>query len=256
MKNMFKLLFVFAFAIILFTGCNDDLTPVYEEQYPGKIVIRGYNALTDSLQVTANGELLEINNELAFTGTISKDYQFVFYNNQAETISILNKQTGEVLTSYTFTSGNISDTLSFYYNDGIFLNDVLSYKPGVLSATGRTGYRFIFPTLNRYSNSGYNGALDAIIKKVNGEVLGVAENITKESFSTFVEFAYAPPPIINIELVKHGTTEPYITGQPVVVQLVMQNNKSGLIVLNETANENGAFSGVDATINLVDYFNY
>ena len=98
--------------------------------------------------------------------------------------------------------------------------------------------------------------MDAIIKKVNGQLLGVAENISKDSFSTFVEFPYGSPPILNIELVKHGTTESYVSGQKVLVQIVMQNNKSRLIVLDEKANENGTFTGVDGTLNLVDLFDF
>ncbi|MGA9639357.1 MAG: hypothetical protein WBQ70_12755, partial [Flavobacterium sp.] len=121
---------------------------------------------------------------------------------------------------------------------------------------GKTGYKFIFPTMNRFSKSGYEGTLDAIIKSLNGVVLGKAENITKEAFSTYVEFNYAPPPIINVELVKHGTTESYRTGQSVIVQLSVQNNKTRLIVLDEKANTDGSFKNVEGTINLVDYFTY
>jgi len=110
--------------------------------------------------------------------------------------------------------------------------------------------------MNRYSNSGYNGAIDAIIKKPNGQVLGVAENITKDNFSNFVEFAFAPPPIFTVQLIKHGTNESYVTGQEIIVQMAMQNNKSRLIVLDEKTNENGIFSGVDGSVNLVDYFDF
>jgi hypothetical protein len=34
----------------------------------------------------------------------------------------------------------------------------------------------------------------------------------------------------------------------------MSNNKSKLIVLDEKADANGAFSSVDGSLNLVDYF--
>jgi hypothetical protein len=254
MKKIYNATFLLLAAIAALSCGNDELTPVYVAQFPGKIVIRSYNALNDSIQVSTNGQLLEIDNYDTFKGDISKDYEFVFYEDQAKNIDIINKVTGEVLKSYSFTEEQPIDTLSFYAKDGIWLEDVLSFQPGVLSGTGRTGYRFIFPTMNRYSNSGYDGPLDAIIKKSNGQVLGTAENITRESFSTFVEFAYAPPPILNIELVKHGTTEPYIAGQPVIVQAVMQNNKSRLIVLDEKADGNGAFTGVEGSVNLVDYF--
>lgn len=241
----------------LLSGCaNEDLVPLYGEQQAGKVVIRSYNALEDSLQVRAGGKILEIDTRNAFTGKIVTDYEFVFYENKIEKIDILNKTTGETLKSYNFTAGMPTDTLSFYTADGIWIDDVLDNKPGVLTATGRVGYRFIFPTLNRYSNSGYNGTVDALIKKINGQLLGVVENIPQEKFSAFIEFAYAPPPILNIELVKHGTTESYVAGQQVVVQIVMQNNKSRLIVLNEKVNESGAFGGVSGTINLADHFDF
>jgi len=241
----------------LLTGCaNEDMTPLYGEQQAGKVVIRSYNAVEDSLQIRAGGKILEIGTRNAFTGKIMTDYEFVFYENKTEKIDILNKTTGETIKSYTFTSNTPSDTLSFYTTDGIWIDDVLDNKPGVLSATGRVGYRFIFPTLNRYSNSGYDGTVDAIIKKINGQLLGVVENIPKDKFSAFVEFAYAPPPILNIELVKHGTTESYVAGQQVIVQMVMQNNKSRLIVLDEKVNESGTFTGVSGTINLTDHFDF
>ena len=257
MKNIFNIaLFCFLLSYI-FTGCaNEDTTPLYGEQIEGKIVIRGYNALPDSLQIEANGKLLEIGNSAAFVGNIEKDYAFVFYDKAIKNIKIINKSTGQIVHTYTYTVNNPVDTLSFYQNKNIWLDNVLSYNPGTLSGTGRTGYRFIFPTMNHYSNSGYTGAVDAIIRKVNGQVLGVAENIVKDQFSNFVEFAYAPPPILNVELVKHGTTESYISGRQVIVQLVMQNNKSRLIVLDEKASESGTFTGVEGSINLVDYFNF
>jgi len=257
MKKILSTLVHILLIVILFVSCaTDDLTPLYEEQAPGKIIIRGYSALQDSVQVFANGEPLKIGTQNTFNGEITKDYEFVFYGNKPEKIDIVSKSSGGILHSYSFAATSPTDTLSFYTREGIWIDDILSFEPGVLSATGRTGYRFIFPTINRYSNSGYDGAVDAIIKKSNGQVLGVAENITKESFSNFVEFAFAPPPILNIELVKHGTTESYITGQPVIVQVVMQNNRSRLIVLDEKANESGTFTGVDGTINLVDIFDF
>ena len=257
MKNTYIVLFfVFAFTT-LFTGCaNEDLTPLYGEQVAGKVVIRGYSALRDSIQIVANGEPLKIGTTTTFTDRITKDYEFVFYDNAIENIDVVNKTTGAVIHSYSFTAATPIDTISFYQKESIRIEDVLFFEPGTLSGTGRTGYRFIFPTMNLYSNSGYNGPVDAIIRKTSGQVLATAENITKESFSNFVEFAYAPPPIINVELVKHGTTESYVPGRQVIVQLVMQNNKSRLIVLDEKSSESGAFTGVEGTINLVDYFDF
>lgn len=257
MKNIFKTMLLLLMLAAFFMGCsNEDMRPLYGEQVAGKVVIRGYSALKDSVQVLANGKSLKIDGKDTFTGKIINNYAFVYYDNKAEDIEIINKATGEILHSYSFTAKTPNDTLSFYVKDGIYIDKVLSFEPGVLSGTGITGYKFIFPTMNRYSNSGYNGPIDAIIKKTNGQVIGIAENITKDSFSNFVEFAFAQPPIFTVELVKHGTTESYISGQQVIVQMVMQNNKSRMIVLDEKANESGTFSGVEGNINLVDYFDF
>lgn len=257
MKNIFKTTSLVLVLAAFFLSCsNEDLKPLYEEQVAGKIVIRAYSALKDSVQVVVNGKILKIGNKDTFTGKIIKDYEFVYYDNKTENIDIINKVTGTTLRSYSFKVSSPNDTLSFYVKDGIYIDNVLSFKPGKLSATGNTGYKFIFPTMNRYSNSGYNGPIDGIIKKLNGEILGVAENITKDSFSNFVEFAFAPPPIFTVQLVKHGTNESYVTGQEVIVQMVMQNNKSRLIILDEKTNENDVFSGVDGSANLVDYFDF
>ncbi|ALM47841.1 hypothetical protein AMR72_02365 [Flavobacterium psychrophilum] len=257
MKNILKKLIPCLLFAVFVTACtNENMALQYPEGIEGKVVIRSYNAMQDSLQINAGGKFLQINKKDAFKGKIVTDYQFVFYNNAERHINIINKATGDILQSYTFTTKKPIDTLSFYGKENIWVENVMSNPPGALSSTGQTGYRFTFPTLNRFSNSGYDGPLDAIIKKVNGQVLGIAENITKDSFSTFLEFPYGSPPILNIELVKHGTTESYVSGQKVLVQIVMQNNKSRLIVLDEKANENGIFTGVDGTLNLVDFFDF
>lgn len=257
MKNTIKSILLFFLLVLLFAACaSENMTPLYGEEMAGKVVIRSYNALEDSLQIVVEGKIQEIGARDAFTGKIVTDYEFVFYDNKTEHIDIVNKTTGEMLKSYSFRPDTPIDTLSFYSMDGIWIENVLANKPGVLSATGSVGYRFIFPAMNRYSKSGYDGPVDAIIRKVNGQLMGVVENIGKDNFSDFIEFAYAPPPILNIELVKHGTTESYVTGQQVIVQMVMQNNKSRLIVLEEKADESGTFTGVNGTLNLVDYFDF
>lgn len=257
MKNIFKTIFLVLMLAAFFLGCsNEDMKPLYGEQVAGKVVIRGYSTLKDSIQMMTNGKILKIGKEDTFTGKIIKDYEFVYYDNKVKNIDIINKTTGETLHSYNFTTSKQNDILSFYVKDGIYIDNVLSFKPGILSGTGVTGYKFIFPTMNRYSNSGYDGPIDGIIKKLNGEILGVAENITKDSFSNFVEFTFTPPPIFTVQLVKHGTNESYVTGKQVIVQMVMQNNKSRLIVLDEKMNDNGTFSGVEGVINLADYFDF
>jgi len=256
MKEIFNTMFLFTLLVITGSCSNEDLVPVNGEQKAGKVVIRSYNALQDSLQIVVNGKPLEIGNHDAFVKRIVKDYEFVFYDNQVKNIEIINKATREKLHSYNFSPEFPIDTLSFYHKEGIWIDEVLANRPGTLSGTGRTGYRFIFPTMNRHSNSGYDGPVDAIIRKVNGQLMGIAENITKENFSPYVEFAYGAPPILQVELVKHGTQQSYINGQQVIIQMVMQNNKSRLIVLEEKANVDGSFSGIDGTINLADYFDF
>ncbi|MEO4005698.1 hypothetical protein [Flavobacterium sp. CAU 1735] len=237
-------------------SCDNNMLPYYDEQAPGKIVIRGV-VQEDSLQIVSNGSLLKINQHETLGGTISKDYEFVYYNGQARYMDVRVKTTQQLLGSYAFTQENSPDTLSFFYKPGLWINDVLSFSPGTISQSGRTGYKFIFPTLNRYSNSGYDGPIDGIIRNLSGQVLGVAQNITKETFSNFVEFPFAAPPILRMELVKHGTTESYRSnGQPVVVAMVMQNNKSRLVVLEEKQDAGGNFSGVQGTLDLCDFFQF
>ena len=257
MKNTVKRIFVFFIPVLFFTACvNEDLVPVYQEQKAGKIVIRGYNALQDSIQISINGKPLAINKKDAFVKKIENNHEFVFYENKVKTVDVINKVSNEVLYSHSFTASKPIDTLSFYLRENIWINNVLSNKPGVLTAAGRVGFRFIFPTFNKYSNSGYTGSVDAIIKKTNGQIIATAENINKESFNSFLEFTYAAPPIVNVELVKHGTTESYVTGMQVKFQMALQNNKSKLIVLDEKATEAGIFSGVDGNTNLVDFFTF
>lgn len=257
MKNTVKRIFVFLIPVLFFTACaNEDLIPVYQEQKAGKVVIRGYNAMLDSVQIAIDGKFLVMDKKDAFVKKIVKDYEFVFYDNNVKTIDVINKVSKKVLKSYIFTTSKPIDTLSFYTRQNIWIPNVLSYKPGLLNATGRTGYRFIFPTFNLYSNSGYTGSVDAVIKKMNGEIIGIAKNINKDGFNSFLEFSYVAPPIINVELVKHGTNESYVSGMQVKFQIALQNNKSKLVVLDEKANEAGIFSGVEGNINLVDYFTF
>ncbi|WP_163410232.1 hypothetical protein [Flavobacterium ajazii] len=258
MKNTVKRVLVFLIPVLFFTACvNEDLVPVFQEQKAGKIVIRGYNALQDSIQISIDGKPLVINNKDAFVKKIENDHNFVFYDNsRVKTIDLIHKKTKNILHSYSFTIAKPVDTLAFYIRENIWIDNVLSNKPGILSTTGRVGFRFIFPTFNRYSNSGHTGSVDAIIKKTNGQIIATAENINKDSFNSFLEFTYGAPPIVNVELVKHGTTESYVPGMQVKFQMAIQNNKSKLIVLDEKANEAGIFSGVDANTNLVDFFTF
>lgn len=257
MDNLVKVVIAFLITTICLSSCtNDNLTPLNQEQKAGKVVIKGYNALPDSLQVSLDGKLLVVDKRDAFVKKIEKTYEFVFYDNSIKTVTIINKKTKQVLHSYTFTTAKPIDTLSFYAKENTWIENVLSQKPGTLSTTKNTGYRFIFPNFNGYAKSSYTGALDAIITKANGQEIGIVQNITKNTFSTFFEFPFSSPPILNIELVKHGTTESYVPGKKVTFQTIMQTNKSKLIVLEEKADANGVFSGVEGTINLTDYFSF
>jgi len=259
MKNILTRVLILCIITTLFTACsNDNMVPYYgtETNKPGKITISGYSAVNDSLQITANGKLLEIGNDKknAFVKKIEKNYDFVYFGDEEKTIEITNKITKEVLHTYHFTAQNPKDTISFFAKENLWIDKISSVRLGVLSKTGNSGYKFIFPNQNKYSKSSYQGNLDGIIRKINGQVLGVIENINKEQFSPFIEFTYSSPPTILMELVKHGTTESYIPGQKIIVNMTMTNNKSKLIVLEEKSNANGVFSGVDGTLNLTDYF--
>jgi len=256
MSKTIKIGILFLITAVICTACaNDDLIPVYQPQKAGKVVIKGYNALQDSIQISLDGKLLVIDKRNAFVKKIENNYEFVFYNNSSKKIDVINKKTKEVLQSYNFTNAKPLDTLSFYTKENVWIGNVLSSKPGKLSATNRTGLRFIFPSVNLYSKSGYTGSLDAIIKKTNGDVLGIAQNITNRTFSSYLELPFSSPPIVNVEIVKHGTTESYVPEKKVTFQMVLQNNKSKLIVLDEKATGN-TFSGVEGNINLTDYFTF
>ena len=257
MKNILTRILIFSVILVFFESCtNDSLTPLYgtETNQPGKVVITGYSALNDSIQININGKLLVKEKKTAFTKKIETEYQFVYYGDKNETFEVTDKVTKQILHTYNFTTAKPIDTLSFFAKENIWIEHVSAIKPGVLSKTGNNGYKFIFPTQNLYSKSGYEGNIDGILRKINGQTIGVVENINKNTFSAFIEFPYSSPPTVLMELVKHGTTESYIPGQKVTVILTMSNNKSKLIVLDEKADANGAFSSVDGSLNLVDYF--
>jgi uncharacterized protein YcfL len=258
MDNLVKVVILFFIATFLLTSCaNDELIPFYQEQKAGKIVIRGYNALQDSIQISVNNKIVVADKKHdAFMKKIEKDYEFVFYDNEVKTVNITNKKTKQLIYSKSFTTQKSVDTLSFYVKENLLVSDFLSNKPGTLSAPGLTGYRFIFPGINQYSKSGYNGPIDAIIRKINGEVVGISKNIDKNKAGSFVEFTFSLPPIIEVELVKHGTSESYVPGKRIAFRTVMQKNKSALIVLEEKANEDNTFARVEGFLNLADYFSF
>ncbi|WP_228526569.1 MULTISPECIES: hypothetical protein [unclassified Flavobacterium] len=259
MKNILTSVLIFSLITTLFTSCtNDNLVPYYgaETNQPGKITINGYSAVSDSLQLTINGKVILIGNDkkTAFVKKIDKDYDFVYFGDEGKTVEITNKVTKEILHTYHFTAEKPKDTLSFFAKENLWIDKVSSIRLGVLTKTGNSGYKFIFPNQNKYSKSGYEGNLDGILRKVNGQVLGTIENINKDKFGNFIEFPFSSPPTILMELVKHGTTESYIPGQKITVIMTMTNNKSKLIVLEEKSDANGVFTGVDGTLNLTDYF--
>lgn len=259
MKNILTRVLIFSIIMALLQSCaNDELIPFYgnEKDQPGKVVIIGYSAINDSIQITVNGKPVEIGKEkrTAFVKKVEKDYEFVYHGNEEKVFEFTNKTTKELLYTYRFTAQKPKDTLSFYAKENIWIDKVLSIKPGVLKQPGYNGYKFIFPTLNLYSKTDYNGKLDGIIRKLNGQTLGVVENISKDQYSSFIEFPFSSPPTIIMELVKHGTTESYVPGKKITLNMTMSVNKSKLIILEEKKDAKGAFSGVDGTLNLADYF--
>ncbi|MFC0077714.1 hypothetical protein ACFFLS_11735 [Flavobacterium procerum] len=259
MKNLLPRLYFFSILITLVISCSsDELLPFYSDEtnQPGRVTINGYSALSDSLQISVNDKIIQINKDkkTAFVKKIEKEYDFVYFGSKEKTFSIINKTTKEVLHTYQFNAQKVKDTISFFAKENLWIDNISRIKIGVLSKPGNSGYRFIFPNQNVYSKSGYTGDIDGIIRKINGQVLGTVENINKDKFSPFIEFPFSSPPTILMELVKHGTTESYVPGQKIIVIMTMSINKSKLIVLEEKADTNGAFSGVDGTLNLTDYF--
>jgi hypothetical protein len=262
MKYSIAKVFFFSVILTVFGACaSDELTPYYDQrtQEPGKVVIQGYNAMIDSVQIAVNGKIVEIGkgkNNTAFVKKIEKNYEFVFFENEVKTFVITNKRTKVILGTYQFTTQEPNSSLYFYVKEDLWLDSAEFLKPGTLSQSGYAGFKFIFPSVNKYSAAGYTGSLDGIITKNNGQLLGVAENINKSTPGSFIEFPYSTPTGIKMELVKHGTTESYIPGKKVIVSLTMTNNKSKYIVLEEKQDLNGAFSGVEGVINLADYFSF
>ncbi|KUJ61236.1 hypothetical protein AR687_13675 [Flavobacteriaceae bacterium CRH] len=257
MENKIVKALFFIMALLLLGSCaNDELVPYYQQQKPGKLVIIGYNARADSIQIAVNGKVIKIGNKNAFVKNIVKDYDFVIYENEPNNVVITNKRSKEILHSYQITSEKDIDTISFYTKKDLWVDNVLSTKPGVLTKPGNAGFKFIFPTINRYSASGYDGKLDGIMRKLDGETVGIAKNIGKDEYSSFVEFPASLPPIIKMELVKQGTTESYIAGKQVFVIMLMTKDKSGLIMLEEKQTTDGKFSSVDGSLNITDFFDF
>lgn len=245
----------FVMAVLCFLSCEDhELLPYYPTQDVGKITIIGYAA--DSIHIKANGEPLLFEDKKVFVEDINELYEFVSYDNKDEVLDIFDYQTNLKVHTYNYTNAVPLDTLSFFYIKNYFIDNVLSHRQGKLSQNNYTGFKFIFPNMGQYSESSYDGPLDAIIRGVNGQVLAVAENITKDSFSSFAQYLFTPPPVIRVELVKHGTTQSYVEGKQIIVEMVMQKNKSKMIVLEETKDDNNTFKGVTGSIDLTEYFDF
>ena len=254
-KNILVRAVFFTMTVLFFSSCEDhELLPYYPTQEIGEITIIGYAA--DSININANGEPLLFEEKDVFIKDITEFYDFISYDNEDEVLDIKDYQAGEIVHTYRYTNAAPIDTISFFYKKDYFIDKVLSYKKGTLSQTGRTGYKFIFPNMGQYSGSIYEGTLDGIIRSINGQILGVVQNIKKDDFSLFVEFPFGPPPVVRMELVKHGTNAPYIEGQQILVEMVMQNNKSKMIVLEETLDESNTFKGVTGSIDLTQYFDF
>lgn len=257
MKTKIAKILLFSILLAFCQACvNDEMIPYYEKQQPGKVVIKAYNAQKDSIQIAVDGKILKEGKVDAYIKKISKEHEFVFYGDKDKVVEITNKATKQLIYSYKLNTAKPVDTISFYTKEEVWVENVLKTKPGKITQTGYAGFKFIFPTLNKYSASGYTGKLDGIMRKVNGEVVGTVKNIGKDSYSDFIEFPASLPPIIRMELVKHNTTESYISGKQVITVMLMTSNKSTLIVLDERKDANGKFSNVDASLNLADHFDF
>ena len=67
MKNTLKKLLPCLLFAIFVTACtNENMALQYPEGIEGKVVIRSYNAMQDSLQINAGGKFLQINKKDAF----------------------------------------------------------------------------------------------------------------------------------------------------------------------------------------------
>lgn len=261
-KNVVLKISLNVFIVLSIVACQSDLEPQIHDDTAGIIHIQGY--VTDTVQIKIGDELLEYkSDDTKFIKSIDLDYKFVYKKDETKQVDLLSYETENNIESYSFTanvatieSHTTSDTIVFFYTPGVFMKNVYDVAPGTLSQSGYVGYKFMFPTMNTFSNSGYEGALDGIITNyITKAELGVVENINTDVFSDFIEFPYGSPNIISVALVKHGTTESYIENQPVVLQMVMKKNKSRLIVLNEEEDEDGVFL-VTGNMDLASYFDY
>lgn len=256
-----------SFALV---GCNNALE-VQETNFGlvGEISIQGYvlSNNADSVRIKINNKILEINEDSVFTKSIQNEYEFVNYYDKVipRNIQVISHLSEEVLEEKEFIYNNaavseILDTVSFFYKaPSIFISDVYKDRPGKLTANNYMGYRFRFPNMNYYSKSGYDGTLDAVITTFLGVPLATAENINPETFSAYVEFdtSLAIPPLLNLEIVKHGTAESYLSdGSPIKIVLPVESGKSKLVLLEETVDASGNFTGVSASTDLRNYFNY
>lgn len=269
-KNIAKITLGLCIGLNFIACSNTDLE---EQTLPllGKVTVEGF-ALDISVQVKEDGTLLQeagSSENTEFTEDVILNFEFT-HTNQPKIIELLSyqddKQTSlknysidppeEAQTELGENAFSTFDKITFFLTPDMLLDDVFQHSPGVLTNPDNVGYKFMFPTINRISKSGYEGTLDAIITSFRGQELGVVENINTETFSNFIELPYGAPPFIYIELVKHGTTESYISGETIKIRKIIKKNTSGLIVLNEVANDDGSFKEVSTSIDLTTYFNY
>ncbi|MGA9650485.1 hypothetical protein [Pedobacter sp.] len=249
-------------------SCNYELDNLeLQENYfgePGKMSIQGYVLSdTDSVRVSANDKDIEVNKKTIFTKKLETSYQFVsYFNNPTQkSFKVINNRTQEVMITedldFSDPTAQLQDTISFFYKSpSILIKDVYKDKPGKLTSNNHTGFRFMFPNMNYYSKSDYTGTVDAILTKFpSGELIARVENIGKERFSEYIEFLYYSPPIMRLQLVKHGTTESYLnSGVAVTVDISLQTGKSKLIIIEEKTDANGIFNGINASLDLRTYF--
>ncbi len=250
--------------MLIFHSCEDSLTNhVYYFGFIGTITFTTYAAEGDTLQIVYNDSAYA-----TYTMKNSLEYDFIKYYEKESDLDfyIINKSTTDTIHTYSFSFIDDDDQsadgiVSFYYkSNGIFIDSTSFISAGVLSDTKNDfGVRFMFPNMNYYSNSSYEGTVDVIISdNGTGDEIDTVEDVSTDAFSDFVEFPYssATSGLVDLQIVKHGTSESYLDdGSDVIIEAwKITQAASKLFLIEETADDNGNFSGVESTLSLTTIF--
>ncbi len=266
MKHILSITACILVGLVLFQSCEKDLEEnEYNFGFEGTIFFNSYAVKGDTLQVVVNDSVYST----TFSLLKSFEYGFVKYYGVEKDlkVSIVNQNTLDTVHTYNFSfvddEGQVAiDTTSFYYkSNGTFIDNAMDIEAGTLSdSSNNVGLWFIFPNMNYYSHSSYEGTVDVIIADwLTGEAIDTAENVGADAFGDFVEFSYSSAilaGLVNLQIVKHGTGESYLDdGSDVTIekwQTIQATSK--LIVLEESADDNGSFEGLEANIDLATVF--